>query len=191
MNQVLIDLPLVQQIGINRTNPIGMTTKAGRGGGTYTHVDIAIHFANWLNVKFYTHLIQEFRRLKSDESNLVLKQWDLRRELSKASYQIQTDAIREHLSPVLDWNTDREIPLFASEADLLNQAVFGMTAKEFKLYKPDFKGNLRDFATTEQLEVGQRIATFKCWFNRTRINARRTFSIIESSSEKELKCFGI
>jgi hypothetical protein len=138
---------------LEQTNAMGFVATAGRYAATFAHIDIAIHFCTWFDRDFYIYFIKEFQRLKQEESNLYLKQWDLRRELSKASYQIQTDAIREHLSPVLDWHTDREIPLFASEADLLNQAVFGMTAKEFKAYKPDFKGNLRDFATTEQLEV--------------------------------------
>lgn len=138
---------------LEQTNAIGFVSTAGRYAATFAHVDIAIHFCTWFDRDFYIYFIKEFQRLKNDEANLYLKHWDLRRELTKASYEIQTDAIREHLSPVLDWNTKREAPLFASEADLLNQAVFGMTAKEFKLYKPDFKGNLRDFATTEQLEV--------------------------------------
>jgi hypothetical protein len=138
---------------LEQTNAIGFITTAGRYAATYAHIDIAIHFCTWFDRDFYIYFIKEFQRLKKEEANLQLKQWDLRRELTRASYEIQTDAIREHLSPVIDWHTEREKPLFASEADLLNQAVFGMTAKEFKQYKPDFKGNLRDFATTEQLEV--------------------------------------
>lgn len=138
---------------LEQTNAMGFVYTAGRYAATYAHVDIAIHFCTWFDRDFYIYFIKEFQRLKAEEANLYLKQWDLRRELAKASYEIQTDAIREHLSPALDWYTDREKPVFASEADLLNQACFGMTAKEFKQFKPNFKGNLRDFATTEQLEI--------------------------------------
>lgn len=174
---------------IEKTNPIGMINKAGRGGGTFAHVDIALHFANWLSVEFYTHLIKEFRRLKEDEANLQLKQWDLRRELVKASYEVQTDAIREHLVPTLDWHTKREKPLFASEADLLNQAIFGMTAREFKLFKPDFKGNLRDWATEEQLKVLDSMQSVNAAFIEAGLTQGERFQILWRRAKRELEIY--
>ncbi len=138
---------------VERTNSIGIEARAGRYGGTYAHSDIAIQFATWLSPEFYVYLTQEFQRLKTDESTRLGLDWNLKRQLAKANWYIHTEAVREHLVPIIDWNTKREAYAQASEADLLNLSLFGMTAREWKAANPDLSGNLRDHATTEQLLV--------------------------------------
>ncbi|WP_294669932.1 KilA-N domain-containing protein [uncultured Fluviicola sp.] len=137
---------------INRTKSIGMLVKAGRYGGTFANKDIAFHFAMWLSPEFQIYLVNEFQRLKEDENNRLKDEWNLQRILAKVNYQIHTDAIKENLIP-------REITkqqiniVYANEADLLNVALFGITAKEWREKNLDKKGNVRDYATLEQLVV--------------------------------------
>ena len=138
---------------VQLTGAIGLEARAGRYGGTYAHADIALHFANWLSPEFYVHLIKEFQRLKTDESTRLGLDWNLKRQLAKANWYIHTEAVREHLVPIIDWNTRREAYAQASEADLLNLSLFGRTAREWKAANPEASGNLRDHATTEQLLV--------------------------------------
>ncbi len=133
---------------IEATNAIGLTSKAGRYGGTYAHKDIAFEFASWISVEFKLYLIKEFQRLKEEE----LKQlgWDIRRNLAKINYRIHTDAIKENLIP--PELTPQQINLiYASEADVLNMALFGMTAKQWRDSHPAEKGNIRDYANVSQL----------------------------------------
>jgi hypothetical protein len=138
---------------VEKTGAVGINSTAGRYGGTYAHFDIAIHFCNWLSPAFYVHFVKQFREMRESEAARLGKQWDLRRELVKGNYFIHTDAVRTNIVPVLDWNTKRESLYFASEADLLNLAVFGTTAKQWKTLNPDAKGNLRDSATIKELQV--------------------------------------
>jgi hypothetical protein len=136
------------------TNAIGIYAKTGRyDSGTFAHKDIALQFCYWLSPTFQLHLIKEFQRLKTDESTRLGLDWNLKRQLAKANWYIHTEAVREHLVPIIDWNTKREAYAQASEADLLNLALFGMTAREWQAANPDLSGNLRDHATTEQLLV--------------------------------------
>ncbi len=131
-----------------KTNSIGVIAKAGRYGGTFAHKDIAFEFASWISPKFKLYLIKEFQRLKDEE----LRQlgWDIRRNLTKINYQIHTDAIKEHLIP--QELTKAQINLvYASEADILNMALFGKTAKQWRDENPEEKGNIRDFANVSQL----------------------------------------
>jgi hypothetical protein len=137
---------------IERTKAIGILAKAGRFGGTYAHKDIAFHFAMWLSPEFQIFLINEFQRLKDDENNRLKLEWNFQRTLSKINYRIHTDAIKEHIIP--DLLTKEQINyVYASEADVLNVALFGKTAKEWRDENPDEKGNMRDFSTLEQLVV--------------------------------------
>jgi hypothetical protein len=138
---------------IERTNAIGITAKPGRyGGGTFAHSDIAFEFATWLSPEFKFLLIKEFKRLKSDEGQRLSLEWNLQRTLSKVNYHIHTSAISQNLVPKT--LTKAQINyIYASEADLLNMALFGMTAKEWRDENPDLKGNIRDYATLEQLVV--------------------------------------
>jgi len=138
---------------IEKTNAIGIIAKPGRyGGGTFAHKDIAFEFASWLSPEFKYLLIIEFQRLKEDETRRLSLEWDLQRTLSKVNYRIHTDAIKEHIIPNIV--TKEQITYtYAEEADLLNVALFGMTAKQWRDANPSLKGNIRDYATLEQLVV--------------------------------------
>lgn len=138
---------------IEKTNAIGIFSRQGRYGGTFGHSDIAVQFATWLSPAFYLLFVEEFQRLKKEEAKLLNKEWNLRRELSKSNYHIHTDAVRENLVPLLEWNTKKESIRFASEADLLNMVVFGLTAKEWKNINSTLKGNMRDHASELELQV--------------------------------------
>jgi len=137
---------------INSTNAIGIISKTGRYGGTYAHKDIAFEFASWISAEFKLFLIKEFQRLKNEEIENKSLEWNLSRSLSKINYKIHTDAIKEHLVP----NTlskPKEGFVYATEADVLNMALFGMTAKEWREANSDKDGNIRDYSTVEQLIV--------------------------------------
>ena len=137
---------------VERTNAIGITAKPGRYGGTYAHRDIAFEFATWLSPEFKLYLITEFQRLKSDEQQRQSLEWNLQRTLSKINYRIHTDAIKEQIIPK-EITRAQAAAVYASEADLLNVALFGMTAAEWRSANPDKDGNMRDHATLEQLVV--------------------------------------
>ncbi len=133
---------------ISKTNAIGLVSKAGRYGGTYAHKDIAFEFASWISVEFKLYLIKEFQRLKEEEQRQL--GWDIKRNLAKINYRIHTDAIKENLIP--QELTGKQIShVYASEADVLNIALFGITAKEWRQQHPDNKGNVRDDANVSQL----------------------------------------
>jgi len=146
-------LVLTPKRWVERTNAIGIFSKAGRyGGGTFAHKDIAFEFGSWLSAEFKFYLIKEFQRLKEDENQRLSLEWNLQRTLAKVNYQIHTSAISQNLVPKT--LTKAQINyVYASEADLLNVALFGMTAKEWRDQNPDSKGNVRDYATLEQLVV--------------------------------------
>jgi len=137
---------------IEKTLAIGIVSQTGRYGGTYAHKDIAFEFASWVSVEFKLYLIKEFQRLKDDENRRLSLAWNLNRTLSKLNYRIHTDAIREHLIPPEITPAQAAIT-YATEADLLNVALFGRTAKEWRDANPDLDGNMRDHATVEQLLV--------------------------------------
>lgn len=137
---------------IEKTLAIGIVSQTGRYGGTYAHKDIAFEFASWVSVEFKLYLIKEFQRLKDDENRRLSLAWNLNRTLSKLNYRIHTDAIREHLIPPEITPAQAAIT-YATEADLLNMALFGRTAKEWRDANPGLDGNMRDHATVEQLLV--------------------------------------
>ncbi len=137
---------------IEKSQAIGIVSRAGRYGGTYAHKDIAFEFASWISVEFKLYLIKEFQRLKDDENRRLSLSWNLNRTLSKLNYRIHTDTIREHLIP--PEITPAQVAItYASEADILNIALFGLTAKEWRDANPKLEGNMRDHATVEQLLV--------------------------------------
>ena len=139
---------LTPQRWIEKTNAIGIISKSGRGGGTYAHKDIAFEFASWISPEFKLYVIKDYQRLKSDEAHRLEIGWDTKRELSKINYRIHTDAIKEFLiTPEL--TKQEKSYKYATEADILNVALFGKTARQWK----DKKGNMRDFANVEQLIV--------------------------------------
>lgn len=139
---------------IEATGAIGLTSKAGKtGGGTYAHQEIALNFCYWIDPIFQIFLIQEFKRLKDEDAARRQLDWNLKRSLSKINFHIHADAVRHHLVPPLLQNSRRESIVQASEADLLNLALFGVTAKQWREANPTAKGNLRDHASAEQLVV--------------------------------------
>jgi len=137
---------------IDTTHASGLISKSGRYGGTYAHRDIAFEFASWISVEFKLYLIKEFQRLKEDESRRLSLAWNLNRTLSKLNYRIHTDAIKAHLIPAAVTPAQAAIT-YASEADLLNVALFGQTAKQWRDLNPKLDGNMREYATIEQLLV--------------------------------------
>ena len=137
---------------IEATNAKGITAKAGRYGGTYAHKDIAFHFGMWISPRFQLLLVKEYQRLKEEENNQQKLEWNLQRTLAKVNYQIHTDAIKENLIPK-EITKQQAGFVYANEADLLNVALFGITAKAWRESNADHKGNIRDFATLEQLVV--------------------------------------
>jgi len=137
---------------IEATKAIGIISKAGRYGGTYAHRDIAFEFASWISAEFKLYLVVEFQRLKKKEEDQKHLQWSVSRTLAKLNYRIHTDAIKEKLIPE-KLPKERIQLVYASEADLLNVALFGLTAKEWRDQNPDMNGNIRDHSTIEQLVV--------------------------------------
>lgn len=135
-----------------KTNGIGVVAKAGRYGGTFAHKDIAFEFGSWLSPEFKLYLIKEFQRLKEQEAQAGQLEWNIRRSLTKTNYRIHTDAIKTYLVPP-EISKQEEGFIYASEADVLNKALFGMTAKEWRSQNPDKDGNIRDYAAVGQLVV--------------------------------------
>ncbi len=172
-----------EQIGLNRfllsvkkwvemTNAIGLKASAGRYGGTYAHMDIAFHFCLWLSPTFQLYVAKEFQKLKIQESqdkNESLE-WSLKRTLSKINYRVHADAIKMHLIPPRLANTKQEGIVYANEADVLNIALFGMTAKQWKEANPTLKGNMRDYATAEQLLVLVNLENLNAHFIKEKTN---------------------
>lgn len=137
---------------IDHTNAIGIVSKAGRYGGTFAHSDIAFEFASWISAEFKLYIIKDYKRLKYDESSRLSLGWNLNREVAKLNYRIHTDAIKENLLPPA--LTPAQIAFtYASEADMLNVALFGKTARQWTDANPSLKGNIRDYATLQQLLV--------------------------------------
>ena len=137
---------------IEYTGAKGITAKAGRYGGTYAHKDIAFHFGMWISPKFQLFLVKEFQRLKEEENSRLNLDWNLQRTISKINYRIHTDAIKENILPKLLTKQDAAM-VYATEADLLNMALFGKTAQQWRSENPKVEGNLRDQANIEQLVI--------------------------------------
>jgi hypothetical protein len=137
---------------IETTNAIGIISKSGRHGGTFAHKDIAFEFASWISIEFKLYVIKEFQRLKEDENDRLKLDWNLQRTLAKVNYHIHTDAIKEKLIPV-ELTKNQISFVYANEADLLNMALFGKSALQWRSENPNAEGNIRDTATIEQLVV--------------------------------------
>jgi hypothetical protein len=137
---------------VTSTNAMGIFVKVGRGGGVYAHKDIAFKFASWISAEFELYIIKDYQRLKSDENSRISLDWNVKRILAKVNYRIHTDAIRDNLIPPELTPRQRSF-IYADEADLLNTALFGLTAAEWRKANPNKDGNMRDHATIEQLLV--------------------------------------
>lgn len=142
---------LSPQRWIEKTNAIGIVSKSGRGGGTFAHPDIAMEFASWISPEFKLYIIQDYKRLKLDENSRLSLSWNLNRELSKINYKIHTDAIKEYLLKEL---TGEQLSYkYASEADMINVALFNKQSKQWREENPDLKGNMRDYASLNELLI--------------------------------------
>ncbi|MFA6388805.1 MAG: KilA-N domain-containing protein [Patescibacteria group bacterium] len=161
---------------INATKAIGIISKSGRyNGGTYAHVDIALEFGAWLSAEFKLYLIKEFQRLKTEENERLMLGWDTKRTLAKINYHIHTDSIKTYLIPNRI-SKHQATCIFANEADLLNTALFGMTAKEWREQNPTKNGNLRDYADVSQLVCLANLETLNAEFIRQKMSASERLS---------------
>ena len=136
---------------VEKTGAIGIISKGGRYGGAFAHTDIAFEFASWISAEFKMYVIQDYKRLKSDENSKLSLGWNLNREISKINYKIHTDAIKEYL--LKDLTSEQLSYKYASEADMLNVALFNKRAKQWREENPDLKGNMRDYASLNELLV--------------------------------------
>ena len=142
---------LSPQKWIEKTNATGIVSKSGRYGGTFAHSDIAMEFASWISPEFKLYVIQDYKRLKSDENSRLSLEWNLNREISKINYKIHTDAIKEYL--LKDLTNEQLSYKYAREADMFNVALFNKRAKQWREENPDLKGNMRDYASLNELLV--------------------------------------
>ncbi len=180
---------LSPQKWIESTNAIGLISKSGRyGGGTYAHKDIAFEFASWISPEFKLYIIKEYQRLKSDENSRLSLGWNVNRTLAKLNYKIHTDAIKENL--ISNDLSKKEISMtYANEADVLNVALFGKTAKEWKNENPELKGNMRDYATIEQLIVLVNLENMNANFIEQGLEQRERLLKLNNLARNQLKAF--
>ena len=171
---------------IEQTNAIGIVSKAGRYGGTYAHSDIAMAFASWISPEFQLYIMKDYRRLKQDENSRLSLNWNLNRELSKINYKIHTDAIKENLIPPELTQAQKSFT-YANEADMLNVALFGMTAKEWRKTNPNKSGNIRDYATLNQLLVLANMESYNAILINQGITQQERLVLIRNLVIKQLK----
>ena len=174
---------------IERTGAIGIFAKAGRYGGTYAHKDIAYHFGMWLSPEFNLLVVKEFQRLVEAENNPLLLQWDISRILSKTNYQLHTDAIKDNIIPQLSIEKKNEYLVYASEADMLNLALFGCRAKDWEEHNPELasKGlNLRDTATINQLIVLSNLEVVNAEMIKRGVERIERFAFLQQMAQEEL-----
>lgn len=171
---------------IEKTNAIGLRASAGRYGGTYAHKDIAFEFGSWLSPEFKLYLIKEFQRLKEEENKRLSLDWNLNRTLSKINYRIHTDAIKEHIIPEKISKTEEGF-IYANEADVLNVALFGQTAKMWRDKNPDKKGNIRDFSAVEQLLVLANLENMNAEFIRMNIPQNKRLKRLNKIAIQQMK----
>ena len=163
-------------------------SKSGRyGGGTYAHKHIALAFAAWVSAEFNLTLMEELDRLKTEESLKLGQAWDVRRELSKVNYYIQTDAIQKHIAPQYALPTKHQFMIYASEADLLNKVVFDITASEWRIQNPEAKGNIRDAASDMQLVVLTNLESHNSELIKKGIPQGERFEILEKICLEQLE----
>lgn len=176
---------LSPQKWISSTNAIGITSRSGRGGGTYAHSDIAFEFASWISPEFKLYIIQDYQRLKQEEAYKEQIEWKANRYLAKANYTLQTNAIKEVIVPELKPNQIKFA--YSSEADLVNVALFGMTAKQFKESNPTVEGNQRDNATIEQLLVLNNLQSFNAEMIKNKIDSQTRLKELNRIAREQLE----
>ena len=171
---------------VDRAGGVGLLARAGRYGGTFAHRDIAFEFGSWLSPEFKLYLIKEFQRLKEQEIQSGQMEWNIRRSLTKAQYRIHTDAIKDHLIPP-QISRKQEGWIYATEADLLNQALFGMTAKEWRQNNPGKEGNIREYATVEQLVVLASLESQNALLIEQKFPAQQRLVMLNELARKQLR----
>ncbi len=173
---------------IEKTNAVGLYVKRGRYGGTYAHKDIAFEFASAINPVFKLYLIKEFQRLKEEENNSKRTEWNAKRFLSKNNYLIHTDAVKNYLLPQKNYKENIQWLAYAEEADILNAALFGFTAKAWREVNPELakKNNIRDFATINELTVLSNLETHNAQMIRAGKDKRERFAILREIAEYQL-----
>ena len=179
---------LTPQQWIKATDAIGIVSKSGRYGGTYAHTDIAFEFASAISPGFKLYLIKEFQRLKEEENNSEQKEWDAKRFLSKNNYLIQTDAVKRYLLPQMNYRENLQWLAYAEEADILNVALFGFTAKAWREANPELakKNNVRDFATINELTVLSNLESHNAQMLREGKEKEERFKILQEIAEYQL-----
>ena len=171
---------------IENTNAIGLISRAGRNGGTFAHKDIAFEFASWISAEFKLYIIKDYERLKQDETNRLSLAWNVKREISKLNYKIQTEAVKTYLI-TKELSKYHQSITYASEADVLNVALFGMTAKEWREQNPDLKGNLRDYASIHQLLVLANMESYNAILIKQGIPQRERLFLLNKMAIEQLK----
>ena len=171
---------------IEKTEAIGITSKQGRYAATYAHSDIAFEFASWISPEFKLYIIKDYQRLKSDENSRLSIGWNFNRTLAKINYHIHTDAIKDVLIPP-DVTSQRQNITYANEADLLNVALFGMTAKEWRQANPDAKGNIRDEASLQQLIVLSNMESLNAVFIRQGLSRQERLLRLNANAKQMMK----
>ena len=178
---------------VEQTNAIGIFVKKGRYGGTYAHKDIAFEFASAISPVFKLYLIKEFQRLKEEENNLKKLEWDAKRFLSKNNYLIQTDAIKNYIIPNCNYRDDLQWLPYAEEADLLNVALFGFTAKAWRESNPELakSSNVRDYATINELTVLSNLETHNAQMIREGKSKEERFQILKEIAEYQMQILSV
>ena len=171
---------------IEGVNAKGIISKAGRYGGTFAHSDIAMEFASWISPEFKLYIIKDFQRLKDDENSRLSLNWNLNRELTKLNYRIHTDAIKENII-IPELTTAQKSFVYANEADVLNVALFGKTAKEWRDENPDKKGNIRDYSDINYLLVLANLESYNAILIEQNIPQAKRLEMLRSTAEKQLK----
>ena len=171
---------------IEGVNAKGIISKAGRYGGTFAHSDIAMEFASWISPEFKLYIIKDFQRLKDDENSRLSLNWNLNREITKLNYKIHTDAIKENLI-IPELTTAQKSFVYANEADVLNVALFGKTAKEWRDENPDKKGNIRDYSDINYLLVLANLESYNAILIEQNIPQAKRLEMLRSTAEKQLK----
>lgn len=172
---------------IKATNAIGIVSKSGRyGGGTFAHSDIAMEFASWISAEFKLYIVKDYRRLKSDENSRLSLNWNLNRELSKLNYKIHTDAIKDNLI-IPELTSAQKSFVYADEADLLNVALFGQTAKEWRKNNPGKKGNIRDYTDLHHLLVLANLESYNAILIEQNIEQPKRLELLREMAIKQLR----
>lgn len=179
---------MTPQKWIESTNAIGMVSRSGNGGGTYAHKDIAFEFASWLSPEFKLYVITDYQKLKNDEENKLSSTWNIKRVIAKTNYRLQTDAIKNNLIPE-NVSIQHQSYTYANEADILNVALFGLTAKEWKNKNQKAKGNIRDNATITQLTVLSNLENFNAQYIKEGLSQKERLLKLNQIAIEQLSIF--